>query len=682
MISVPAFGTARIDRAAAAVQWSPGRRPHSPVRERPTRIEPVDQGRRLVGFAALLALGVVALALTIWFQTRRAVRESAEAVEAAERVPFRSIAVAGLGGGFEAVAADPEFSRAAWFAGDLWLAGAGGLARYDSEGALKRLWSVGADLPPAPILHLAAGPSPDGGAPMLYAATGGEGLLVVGSDDSIQQIRAEDAADRDLTAVLPLATGTVLLGTEQRGVLRWSGDRLARFETEPPGQRATTLDITALAGDEGDLWIGTQRNGVLHRQGGRSSAVEGTSDGPVFALAVGGGQAYAATATGVLELEGERLTRRLAEGFLVQALDVTGGVLAAGTLDEGLLEIPLEARRPLRPTADVSGGPATVRQLLRLDDELLALAPDGLYRRTASGAWERVVAPPAAPLRDRNVSALHVDEGGRLWVGYFDRGLDVVAGGERTAEIETDRVFCVNRIKSSGDGVTAVATANGISLMDGAVAVRQHLTKDDGLIATHVTDLASTRAGLTLATPAGLTFLEPTGTSSLYAFHGLVNNHVYALGLEGERLLAGTLGGLSVIDGGAVTESFTTANSPLPHNWITGFASFGGDVFVGTYGGGVVRFDGAGGWKQYPELAGVEINPNAMVAGARTLYAGGLERGLLVYVAEAERWDTLTTGLPSVNVTALEYADGMLYVGTDNGLVKISEEKLLAGGGR
>ncbi len=625
-------------------------------------------------FAALLALGGAGVALTVWLQTRRAVEGSAAEAEQSSRIAFRRVAVTGRVEGFEPILADPEYTRAAWFAGDLWLAGAGGVARYSANGSLKRQWIVGADLPPARISGLAAGLLPDGGDQALYAATAGEGLLIIRNDGAMEQLRADTPEERDLTAVLPLATGDVLLGTQHRGVLRWSGERLSRFHPQLAEQH-----ITALAGEEGDLWIGTQQSGLLHRAGGRLTTV--AEESPIFDVVRAGEGAYAATALGVLEFEGDRMSRRLAEGFLVQTLDAAADALAAGTLDEGLVEIPLEGRRPLRPTADVSGGPQTVTQVLRVDGQLLALAPDGLYRRAASGAWERVVTPPDAPLRDRNISALHLDDDGRLWVGYFDRGLDVIRGAERIAAIETDRIFCVNRIKSAGDGVTAVATANGLAMVDDAARVRQFLTKDDGLLASHVTDLVAAPSGLTLATPAGLTFLEPTGPKSLYAFQGLVNNHVYALGRQGEHLFAGTLGGVSIVDGGAVANSFTTANSPLQANWITAFAELGGAIFIGAYGGGVVRFDGKREWKTYAELAGVEINPNAMVAGAHTVYAGGLERGLLIYRPEAERWDTVTTGLPSSNVTALEYAAGMLYVGTDNGLVKVAEEKLLAGGG-
>jgi ligand-binding sensor domain-containing protein len=53
-----------------------------------------------------------------------------------------------------------------------------------------------------------------------------------------------------------------------------------------------------------------------------------------------------------------------------------------------------------------------------------------------------------------------------------------------------------------------------------------------------------------------------------------------------------------------------------------------------------------------------------------------LDRGLLVYSPELDAWSFVTQGLPSANITALAYAGGTLYVGTDNGLAQIAEESL------
>jgi ligand-binding sensor domain-containing protein len=261
-----------------------------------------------------------------------------------------------------------------------------------------------------------------------------------------------------------------------------------------------------------------------------------------------------------------------------------------------------------------------------------------------------------------------------LWVGYFDRGLDILgANGERVAHVENDHVFCINRIvHDPDDGVTAVATANGLVMFDPSGHPKQVLGRAEGLIADHVTDLVLTAGGMTVATAAGLTFIDRQGSRSLYAFHGLVNNHVYALGAAGTELLAGTLGGISLLDRGVIHASYTTANSAMTHNWITAVVRVDDEWFVGTYGGGVFRLDEHGQGHRFPDLSGpIEINPNAMTVTATHVFAGTLSRGLLAFDRRTQRWSTIEAGLPSMNVTALAADGERLYVGTDNGLVRI-----------
>jgi ligand-binding sensor domain-containing protein len=190
-----------------------------------------------------------------------------------------------------------------------------------------------------------------------------------------------------------------------------------------------------------------------------------------------------------------------------------------------------------------------------------------------------------------------------------------------------------------------------------------------------VTDVILRADGSAIAaTPAGVSFIDATGISSIYAFQGLVNNHVYALASDGTRTLAGTLGGLSILDGLMVRTSFTTSNSALKHNWITAIARVDQDFFVGTYGSGVLRLTDKGVWETFDDLRGnIEINTNAMAATPKAVYAGTLDRGLAIYSAASRRWTFFSAGLPSRNVTAVEAHGGTLYIGTDNGLVKVPE---------
>ena len=160
------------------------------------------------------------------------------------------------------------------------------------------------------------------------------------------------------------------------------------------------------------------------------------------------------------------------------------------------------------------------------------------------------------------------------------------------------------------------------------------ITHDDGLIANQVTDVVLRPDGSAIAaTPAGVSFIDASGISSIYAFQGLVNNHVYALASDGARTLAGTLGGLSILDGAMVKASFTTANSALKHNWITAIVRVNDDWFVGTYGAGVLRMDSSRALASLRRSAREDRDQRERDGRRRSnaVYAGTLDRGLAVY---------------------------------------------------
>jgi ligand-binding sensor domain-containing protein len=256
--------------------------------------------------------------------------------------------------------------------------------------------------------------------------------------------------------------------------------------------------------------------------------------------------------------------------------------------------------------------------------------------------------------------------------------MDVLAADtSRAIHFEDEHVFCVNRIFIDAKTGAIVATANGLVRFDNLGREQQVLTRADGLIADHVTDVAAYRDGFVLATPAGLTFLDASGARSMYAFHGLVNNHVYALGVSGDELIAGTLGGLSLLDKGNVAVNYTTATSNLKHNWITAVVPVGEEWMVGTYGAGILGLDRTGRFHSFETASGpFEVNPNAMLVTPTYVLAGTLGKGLYVCDRRSGRWSVIDTGLPSLNVTALAIGNGYIYVGTDNGLVRIPEHKL------
>lgn len=669
--------------------------------------------RNLVVIAVLASVALLAF---IRWRALEALRGAGQEVASAQSM---SVAVHPLGDAegsspglppFTSFTAPAVYSAAAIFHGHLFLCGPAGLIEYGPSGAFLHAYRVGEELPPSPLVRMAQGVLSGARQPELLISTVGEGVLAF-DGRKFRQIRPSDASARAITAVLPAASGHLLLGTRKRGVMVYDGKRLTSLH-----RTLGNVSVTDLAGSESDLWVGTLDSGVLHWHGGQTEQfreAQGLPDAQVQSLALSGDDAYVGTALGVGEFVRGRFARVLAPDAFARALLVRGRTLVIGTMDQGVREVPLDAVRlpGERPSQFADFG--EIAQLFSAANGVYALARQGLYQRSGRGiGWNKLLQAEAgaesrAVLADRNISALAVDGTGRLWVGYFDRGLDIVEpGGGRARHVEDEHVFCVNRIlpaaapraagqaTSSVDssGSVAVATANGLVMFDQTGAEQQVLARSDGLIADHVTDVAAYRNGLAVATPAGLTFLGPGGARSMYAFHGLVNNHVYALGVSGDRLLAGTLGGISVLYREQILTSYSTATSGLRHNWITAIVAVGREWVVGTYGGGILRLDSTGHFQPFDlpgsppsRLAGSStaddaarnfvVNPGAMLATDHHVFAGTMGRGLYIYNRDSERWTRVEQGLPSTSVTALAAAGGILYVGTDNGLVRIAEQE-------
>jgi ligand-binding sensor domain-containing protein len=629
----------------------------------------------LFAVAALLVLAT-ALTVSVWWKARRALNQSTAQTTAAGTLsftpePLQTHAPPGL----TAFATAPEFQSLAAFQGDLYICGPSALYRYNSTGKLLQTWRTGQELPPHPLVTLALRQGV--ATPELWVATQGAGALIYDGQSFRQQLEP-----RKLTALLPLNNGTMLLGTPTAGLYSTDGKHLTLFHPQ-----LANVKITALAGIQESIWIGTQTEGAwLYRAGTILRFKTELPDPQVLSIATDGNTAWVGTPLGVAEFEDGRFHRKLAGGVLARTLLEHAGTLWIGTIDEGTLAVDLKTRAP-RPTAAdhlINNAEQPANTLTLLDGNILAVSAKSV-RRLSGG--EDLITAPTGSLTNNHIAALQVDTQHRLWIGYFDRGVDLLAasGQGPVTHFEDDVLFCVNRIKQDpATGNILIATANGLALFDAGGHPRQVFNNKSGLIASHVTDVLFRRtpegsSATVVATPAGLSFLDGATISSVYAFQGLVNNHVYTLAEAGDTLVAGTLGGISLLKHGLVQASFTTANSALRQNWITASAARGKDLYLGTYGSGVIRMTEHYDVQTFREFAGkrVEVSPNAMLLTNRAIYAGTAGHGLAILRRGQERWQFVEAGLPSPNVTALTADDTFLYIGTDNGLAKISERMLL-----
>jgi ligand-binding sensor domain-containing protein len=632
--------------------------------------------RILTAVAAGFLVSLALAGLIVW-RASRALHSAAQDVRAEHEIRFvaRQFSPT-INPDFEAISSPAVFFQAARFHDHLYIAGPAGLMEYDPTGALLSQYTAGRELPPSPLIALAPALLADSRQPELVLATANDGLLAF-NGSTFRQIFLNDAGARAITSILPGADGHLLIGTKKHGVLVFDGRQITPLHPTLSG-----VYITAMGGTESDLWAGTMNLGVLHFHAGQTDAFsesQGLPDPQVMALAISGDTTYVGTPTGVAVFTAGRFSRVLAPGVLATSLLAANDQLYVGSEDQGVLTIPLAGRHA---NPSLAPGPelTQVRQLFADGDSIFAVARNGLYRKGLHAfSWQPVLQPGTAALSDRNISALSTDASGRLWVGYFDRGLDILGPEHtRSTHVEDEHVFCVNRIFQDSKSATIdVATANGLVRFDTNGSEQQVLTRADGLIADHVTDIAAYRDGLALATPAGLTFLDASGARSMYAFHGLVNNHVYALAVSGDELLVGTLGGISMLEKGYVAVNYTTTTSNLKHNWITAVVPIGDEWMVGTYGAGILGLDREGHFHPFETATGqFEVNPNAMLVTPNYVLAGTLGNGLYLYDRQSSRWSVISGGLPSANVTALAAGNGYIYIGTDNGLVRLPEQKL------
>lgn len=625
--------------------------------------------------AGLLVVAAV-VGLAFWHASN-VLRSSQKGLQAEREIRFVTRPLAPtLNSGFEPVSSPAVFSQVAQFQNNLYMAGPSGLQVYEPSGQFVRSYEVGRELPGSALVAITPAVLADSKQPELVMATSADGVLAF-DGRSFRQIYPQAADARAITSILATPAGHLLIGTKKLGVLVYDGRQIT-----PLHSTLSDCYVTALAGNESDLWVGTLDRGVLHFTGGQTESfkeAQGLPDSQVTSLATFYETTYVGTPIGVAVFSKGQFARVLAPGVLATALLGTAHQLYVGSEDQGVISIPLD-KRPPGVAANAGAELQEVQEIFPSEDSIFAVTRGGLYRlKPHAFGWQQVLRPGAAMLTDRNVSALAADGTGHLWIGYFDRGLDVIApDASHATHMEDEHLFCINRIfPNTKTGGVDVATANGLVRFDQSGKPQQVLTRADGLIAENVADVVAYGDGVALATPAGLTFLDSTGARSMYAFQGLVNNHVYALATSGDQLMAGTLGGISALDKGNVAANYTTANSNLKHNWITAVVSVGSEWMVGTYGAGVMSLDRSGHFHTFDVGSGnFEVNLNAMLVTPNFVLAGSLGKGLYLYDRTSGRWSVIEQGLPSLNVTALASANGYIYVGTDNGLVRIPERML------
>jgi ligand-binding sensor domain-containing protein len=594
------------------------------------------------------------------------------------------------------------------FAGTFYLATSGGLVALDDGGSVRRRYTTLDGLTDNDLTALAVFRE------RLFIGTATAGLMAFDGDQFTSYVFAKPRAAH--VSVLLATAAELLIGTLDGGLFEYDGERFTRRFNSAPG--ADFSRVTSLLPFESRLYVGTHDRGLYvwreaHVE--RLGAGDGLPSEHVTALAAlppslsDNGSVGVATDFGLVGVGGENEIKAITTRPNITSLAVSDGRLWAGLFGGGVIDIGADRKGRKRPSdgpepslSETAGLPRSAPAIVCAGDgRLWALTAEGAFAReekAAGPAFESVASSLVGErmLTAAQVTSLAFDGAGRLWVGYFDRGIDVIAPetSERLSHIEDDRVREVNFIAFDGEaGQVLAATSRGLIVFDGRARQTVLTRERGGLISDSVAHVSLTDAAsqtpetpgavpvsmsrghaLVLATAGGLTEIVGARARSITAFHGLASNHLYTTASVGSRLFVGSLAGLAELEGLRVVRTYKSSNSRLSHDWVTALAEADGTLYVGTNGGGVDALLPTGEWVSFADEKGrFEVNPNAMHFDGERLYVGTSDRGLLVYNTRARAWREVSAGLTSQSVTAITTDDQFVYVGTSNGLVRIEK---------
>jgi ligand-binding sensor domain-containing protein len=541
--------------------------------------------------------------------------------------------------------------------GDTLVGTAGGLVRVDATGAARRVWTASDGLPGTRIDALVG----DGA----HAWIGTDAGVAELADGAI----ARSVATKPVRDVVRLGKD-IYLATWDGGVVKLGAGPVPMVG----GTAAARARVSSLAVANGTLWAGSAA-GLYRLTKGRFERVEIAGPRDIASLAGDGDSLWIGAANGLWLRDGDAVSS-IANGEVTKLAIVDGRVEVAGP--EGLAVVE---RGHLVPLA---GAPKTFALAV---SSSCAGGLDGLWLRTAT-AWTK--APRVAGPRSNDISALASD-GTRLWVGTFDQGLSSFVPGLGWTHVDArglDARINAIVVEPVGNGVHLwVATAEGLTVIDGAGAVIHQLGRNDGLPSRSVLSLARLGDGRIVAgTSHGAAFVTG-GHVQRVGPRGLGDNpigNVWAIAEAGGSLWLGTTTGVyrgpatgwstkdGADDAAAVAERwqrFSVATGHLKDDWITALAVKDGVVFAGTYNGGVARLADDGDRIVATQLAGGWINPSGLRWDGDRLLASTMD-GLVAGDGAHPTW-TAIRDLPGKDTTAALRIDRTLWVATRRGLARI-----------
>ncbi len=444
----------------------------------------INRNRGLSAIVAVAVAAVVAGGIYFYIDyVNRTILAERERLEGEDRVvvniaQLRAPSIDGL-----TVLTNASEARAVVeFNGARYLATSGGLVELDEAYGVRRRYTTSDGLPSNALTALAVFRD------RLFIGTSSAGLISF-DGNSFTGYRFRKPAAVNISA-LAATESELLIGTLDAGLFEYDGEQFSRRLKSAPG--ADFVRVTSILPVDSRLYIGTYDEGLYvwrEAQMGRVGVAEGLPSRRVTALAVlpealsENGSVAVATDFGVVSLNDANEISPVSNRANVTSLAVSEGNLWAGLFSGGILDIGAARGAGRGQSGDAPDGLSETPGLPRSEPSIVAATDGTLWALTREGAFVRgegSESPRFSPvagslvggrvLTAEHVTGLAFDEAGRLWVGYFDRGVDLLSREltERLSHLEDERVREVNFIAADTDeGRMLVATSRGLVAYDG-----------------------------------------------------------------------------------------------------------------------------------------------------------------------------------------------------------------------
>lgn len=466
--------------------------------------------------------------------------------------------------------------------------------------------------------------------------------------------------------------------TGHADIIEFNGESFKLLKNEvinPKGRIITSICRT----NEGIL-VGTVSSGIFYYNFDKAKveAPQIFSSNKINSIANFGGKIYISSESGLYQRFAINDYKAMVKDYpICTVIDNKKGTVLSGTYFGEVIQTSLNnVHKSIKISKDAypvkSLAIINLLQSSRMEESVFAITDSEIIRMKSIGSRSRIVPSRSLRLLSANfITALEMDNYGRIWIGYFEDGIDILDSDLSViAHLENDDVRVVRHLKFDTErGLMYAATSKGIIVIDSSYKFRKTDTTR-GLINNETSHISFVKGGVVYCTAGGVTFDSGGLLRSIYAFHNLSNNHTYCSLEKDGKVYVGTLGGLSIIQQQKVVENLTPLNSPLPNNWVTALLNDEeGNIWVGTYGGGISKMNGDGKWDNlgFP-FKNIEINNNAMLLLDKMIIAGTLSDGIIAYDFDSREWRKLSVVLPSRNITAFLRAGKKLFIGTDAGL--------------